>query len=198
MPQISLTDFVDIVSKSGKHKASKIKAIQRRPEYEPALDFYRGVRDGMVKLHQRGGNKNELSTIIDKTTDPRKLENYAQILSGYNKWWGKKALGWFAPAKTTYSYGGVDISINPELGLDIGGARHVVKLYFKTDPLSKAEADLITFLMESELRPHVTQIETMSVLDVRRSKLFTYTANSAADKRMINAEMAYIASYWEA
>lgn len=36
---MSLTDFVDIVSKFGTPEANKVTSIKERPDYEPAFDF---------------------------------------------------------------------------------------------------------------------------------------------------------------
>ena len=49
MPQISLTDFVDIVSTSGTPKATKVKQVKYRPAYNPAIDFYKRIRDDIVE-----------------------------------------------------------------------------------------------------------------------------------------------------
>lgn len=52
MPQLSLTDFVDIVSKSGRPKATKVLQVKERPEYEPAFDFYRPFREHVIETHR--------------------------------------------------------------------------------------------------------------------------------------------------
>lgn len=118
------------------------------------------------------------------------------VANGYKKWWGQKALVWFAPPRAAYAQHGVEVIINPELGLDINGARHLVKLYFKTEPLSKLRVDNITRLMESTLRSHCQKNEVMAVLDVRESKLFSFHAAAATSMAMIDAELAYVGSLW--
>jgi hypothetical protein len=74
MPQLSLTDFVDIVSRSGIQKANKVKQIKQRPEYEPSADFYRRIREDIITLHK----KNKTVDFLDKTlinlTDPKKAK----------------------------------------------------------------------------------------------------------------------------
>ena len=45
MIKISLTDFVDIASKSGTPKATKVAQVKARPDYEPKFDFYRPIRE---------------------------------------------------------------------------------------------------------------------------------------------------------
>ncbi len=189
MPQISLTDLVDIVSKSGTPKATKVAEVKARPDYEPTLDFYKVLRDRIVEIHRDGNSKAALLAFMSTVTDPKKRINYPTAVSGYKKWWGQKAVGWFSPPRTTYAQHGVEVIINPELGLDVNGTRHLTKLYFKTDPLSKLRVDIIVRLMESALRRLCQGGEIMSVLDVRRSKLFSYDAASPASMAMIDAEL---------
>lgn len=50
--------------------------------------------------------------------------------------------------------------------------------------------------METELRKLAAPTDVMTVLDIRKAKAFTYGASSATTQRMINAELAYIASLW--
>jgi len=41
----SLTDFVDVVSKSDSYNVSKVKQIFKREDYHPAFDFYKKFRE---------------------------------------------------------------------------------------------------------------------------------------------------------
>jgi hypothetical protein len=196
MPIISLTDFVDIVSKAGTPKANKVASVKERPEYEPAFDFYRTLREGIVQIHQSGRPKSDLDRILEKLADPKKIRNYPPLLEGYRKWWGKKSLVWYTPPRASYEHAGIQVNINPELGMSIDNVRHIIKLYFKTDTLTKPRADLITYLMETELRRLSAPADVMTVLDIRKAKAFIYNSNSTATSRIINAELAYIASLW--
>ncbi|CAJ3969483.1 Uncharacterised protein [Burkholderia pseudomallei] len=90
MAVISLTDFVDIVSKSGTPKATKVASVKERPDYEPALDFYRTLREGIIHLHQSSKPKSELDRILDKLSDPKKIKNYPALLEALQKVVGKE------------------------------------------------------------------------------------------------------------
>jgi len=196
MPRITLTDFIEVVTKSGSPKATKVSQLKNRPAYEPATDFYKGLRDGLVALHKKSGVKADLSSLTKGLADAKKVANYPLMVSGYKKWWGRKTLEWFEPSGDTYTHSGVDVAINPELGLKINGQRHVVKLYFKADALTKTKADLIVTLMSHVLGASEPPGTQFSVLDVRNSKLFTYSATGKSFKPMVDAELSYIASLW--
>lgn len=196
MPQISLTDFVDIVAKSGRPKATKVRQVKERPEYEPALDFYKPLRDHLAEVHRTGGSKAEVSEVVVSLTDPKKIKNYPALVDGYKKWWGKKELVWFNPPRAAYSSGGFDIMVNPELGLVVNGERHVIKLFLKNEALTKFRTEVIIDLMEFQLRPKVHPTDKFAVLDIRESKLFSEGPHSPESMPMVNAEIAYIASIW--
>jgi hypothetical protein len=92
VPRLSLTDFVDIVSASGTPKATKVRQVKERPEYEPAFDYYKQVREGLVACHRTGDPRGRLEYHVGEIRDAKKVENYATIVSGYRRWWGKKVL----------------------------------------------------------------------------------------------------------
>ena len=197
MPQLSLTDLVDIVSRTGTSKARKVAEVKARPDYEPAFDFYRPLRERIVEIHRTGQPRSALNNFMATVTDSKKQDNYPTAVNGYKKWWGKKALTWSIPPRTNYVKNNFTVVINPELGLTINGnARCLVKLYFKTEPLSKLRVDVITRLMENSLRALCQNNEVMCVLDVRRAKVFRFQPAAPATIAMIDAELAYIESLW--
>lgn len=197
MPSISLTDLVDIASKAGTLKVTKIRQVKHRLDYDPTTDFYKRVRDCIEETHKHGNNKNSLDAVINGLTDPKKINSYPLIVAGYKKWWGNKTLEWFDPPNSPYSNFGIDVSINPELGLLINGQPYLIKLYFKSDPLKKTNTEIITHLMStccSQLCP--SQLTKMSILDVRRAKLISPNVPKPNIAAMLNAELSYIATLW--
>lgn len=196
MPNLSLTDLVDVVSKAGTPKATKVAEIKNRKPYQPATDFYKPFRDGLIELHQAGKDRKALGDLQKSLTDPKKITNYPDAIDGYRKWWGKKSLSWFEPPRNLYGHAGIDVAINPELGLVVDGKRYVIKLYLKSDPLTKLRVDLITVLMEVALRQKCQPDDVLAILDVRQGKLFTVSAQIKPTKAVVDAELAYIAALW--
>lgn len=197
MTYLVLTDFLDVVSKSGSPKATKVSQLKHRPPYSPATDFYKTLREGLQSVHKTGKPKAALGSILTTTVDPKKHGNYQSVLSGYRKWWGKKTFLWFEPPNSNYLKSGVEIAVNPELGLEFNSQRHAIKLYLKEDPLTKLRIDLITGLMHHTLGPLGASGTIMSVLDARRSRLISSPApGGTAVMPMVDAELAYIAALW--
>ena len=121
-----MTDLVDIVSRSGTPKATKVAQVKRRPEYEPAFDFYKTLRDHIVAVHADDTGKRDIGKVIGGLVDGKKLRNYPALIAGYIKWWGRKTFVWFDPPRVSYEANEVEVIINPELGLQFGGSRCII------------------------------------------------------------------------
>lgn len=197
MPGISLTDFVDIVSAAGTPKATKVKNVKNRPEYEPRFDYWKRLRDQIVDVHKNSYPKSELGNILPGITG-NKRDNYMVLIDTYKSWWGRRTLSWFEPPHGTYSAHGVDVSVNPELGLEIKGSPHLVKLYFKAEPLAKNRVDIITHLMHKQLSRRCPNDTSMSILDIRRRKFISPTVPVTGLDAILDSELAYVANLWPA
>jgi hypothetical protein len=198
MPRISLTDFVDVVSASGVPRATKVRQIKHRPPYNPAIDFYKPLKDSILEIHQKGQNKEKLSDLLFTLNDEKKRTAYPEIIQGYLKWWGRKNLTWFQPPNKLYEKFGIEVSVNPELGLSFDNQFYLIKLYFKADPLTKNRIDIITHLMAIAVLDSCASPEksVMAGLDVRRSKLITPTVPIEGLTGMLIAELSYISALW--
>ena len=196
MHRISLTDFVDIISKSGTPKATNVAKVKHRRKYEPATDFYKPLRDRITETHRNNLTFNNLEKLLPSLSDDKKIKNYPAIVNGYSTWWGKKDLQWFEPFSDSFVQHEISVSINPELGLLINGQPHMIKLYFKADPLTKSRIDIVTHLMEVCLRKQCQEDEVMAVLDVRNGKLFTPKVPISSLSATLDAELAYISALW--
>ena len=134
MEAISLTTFVDFINKAGTPKMTVVREWKHRDKYHPAKDYWKNLRDAIAEMHRKGQAVGTLSATppLDRPND---RINYAEAIKAYWKWVGKRTLPWFTPPKLTWHSGTVDVLVNPELGLEIDGAKHLVKLYFKADKL---------------------------------------------------------------
>jgi len=193
---LSLTEFADVVGRSGTAKATALKNIKANDEYSPAADFYKQFRAHVVEGHKTGADRSHLKGLLSGLRDPKKIANYPGMLNGYSKWWGKRVLTWFSPPKGVVSRHGVDVRVGPELGLVIEGTRHVIKLYTRGEALGRGSAEVILRLMETNLSLRAG--DKVAALDVKRSKLFVgagRTPNVILDG-LVDAELSYISRLW--
>ena len=198
MPKITLTDFVEVVTRAGPAKITAIARIKNRPSYSPKADFYKAVRECIIEMHEENLPPSHLEAMLGKLKDAKKISNYPDIAAGYTKWLKKKDLAWFKPPHETFSAHGVDVSINPEVGLRISGVPHIIKLYFKGESLTATKVQIVAHLMEVSLRPRCSKPETrMSILDTRKAKLFTPEVPIERLTAGLRGELAYIAAVWD-
>lgn len=195
MPAISLIDLADIASRAGVQKAGRLAQIKGSNSHQGGPDFYEQFRDGVIAMHKAGAPRAELVAIMQGVSEKIRTTNYSLVIAGYRKWWGNKRLTWFQPPSDVFSMHGMDVYINPELGLVIKGQKHVIKLYLNGEKLSKDRADLMANLMEHRLGRKSPDTR-MCVLDVRNSRLYVGVGSGVAFLPMVEAELAYIAALW--
>lgn len=197
MPRISLTRLVDFVSKSGgpKQTSAAVTKQQLLDGYDPATDFWKTLREGIVAAHAEERGKSYIRAVASSVHDPKRASNYPEVAAAYTKWWGRKTISWFAPPSAVWDAGnGFEVTINPEIGLTIDGEPHVVKLYFKSEKLTKNRVEIVTHLMMSEFADAVAGTR-FSVLDIRSRKLHTIEPPSYWGP-LLQAEMAHLAALW--
>jgi len=174
MAEISLTDFVDFVISSGTTKLAKIRALKKRPKYDPKSDFWKPLREVLVEYSKNGSTGMlDTNTVLDRVKDQKKIKLYPSRIDGFNKFKGRKNVDWFQPPGGVWEFGGLRIRVNPELGLKIGGKAYVVKLYFKQDTLSISRVAIIQMLLKSALHADLESESEVAILDVQKGRLFS-------------------------
>jgi hypothetical protein len=191
-----LTDFVDFVSASGTPRVTKVREIKSRPDYNPAFDFWRALRQAVVELHEQGMAAAALDRILPELTDGKKTAAYPPLIAAYKKWMRPLTLEWFAPPVASWTDERLTVRLNPELGLRINGVPHVVKLYFKRDPLSARRLAVIFHLMNERL-PQRQRGAIPAVLDVPRGKLCLAPAPTAGLGVLLKSEAVAFVTIWE-
>jgi hypothetical protein len=194
---VSLTDFVDFVSKSGRPKLTQVQHVKWRPKYHPQTDFWRPLREAIIDFHRTNqSQKSVLDGALSGITHKPKLTAYPLALAGYKKFLGKKAIQALPDIRSSWNHGNLNVNVNPELALSIQGVPHVVKLYFKAEPLTMKNAELILLMMADSLGGHVSPDTVMSLLDVQRGKLFTTTGVDEVLKPLLQGEAASFETMW--
>ncbi|MBK7292117.1 MAG: hypothetical protein IPI78_18890 [Chitinophagaceae bacterium] len=195
---ISFTDFIDFVNKSGGSKLTKVRQVKNREEYNPATDFYKALREGIIYIHKKNHSKKELTGILTGLTDTKKIKNYPEAIKGYKKFWGNKKFTWFTPPSKHWKIGDIDININPELGLEYDDKFLVIKLYFKADRITKDKVNQILSLLEHQLRKKVEPEIIFCVLDVKAGKLFQNIAKDSSFIPLLEGEAVCFETIWKA
>jgi hypothetical protein len=198
MIEITLTEFVDFVSKAGTPKLTGVRRVKQRlaEEYDPRTDFYKIIRDGIVSMHKLNKPKNALDDLLNGLTDKKKITAYPELVGGYKTFLGRKAVTWFPPPKDWWKHGDLSVSVNPEVGLIINGKRQIIKLYFKSEALTKMKMDIVTHLMTEELAVPGSSPIDFAILDIRNAKLIPAGNTDSGLSALLQGEAASFAQIY--
>jgi len=174
MEKISLTYFVDFVLKAGTPKLTGVREFKERKD-DLSFDFYRQIREAIVDMHRNNKPDAVLDEFLAAQRDERRRRVYPSIVAGYRKFLASGKITWFEPPVGTHRLGDLDININPDLGLVIDGKPHLIKIYFRGEPLSAKRTSVVLNLLAGGLAES-NQGKVLALLDVRNAKLHTFKA----------------------
>jgi hypothetical protein len=193
---ISLLTFVDYYYTPSLHKDAKMQEFGQN--YGREKDLYKIIRETIIRTHKKNLLPTALNQALVGLTDQTKIKHYPLIIDAYKEWWGNNNIKWLKPPKAPYIRHGVQISVNPELGLVINGTPYLIKLYFCQPIFQPMWAHMTISLMSHVLTQFCNdpEITKMAVLDVRREKLFTDYENIDDYQGGIDNELSRIARYY--
>lgn len=195
MDKISLTYFVDFVLKAGTPKLTGVREFKERKD-ELFTDFYRQVRESIVDMHRTGKSDKILDDFLTAQRDERRRRIYPSIVNGYRKLLASAQVKWFEPPVSAYRIGDIEVNVNPELGLVIDGKPHVLKMYFRGEPLSSKRTSVILNLLTSGLEGAAAPGMVFAVLDVRKAKLHAFKAPNPRLSLLLRGEAASFATIY--
>jgi len=193
-----MTTFTDFIIKSGRTKITCVRDAKKlyQDGYEPAHDFWRLLRKGILDMHRRGRPKSDLDQVLIGLHDRKKINLYPMRVSAYKKWIGRKKLEWVEPRTADWSHEDLDVRINPELGLLVNGKHHTIKLYFKKEPLSKSKVDLLLYMLQSKL--NLDDVPSIAgILDVANGKLIVPTGEIEHIEALLIGEASSFSAIWK-
>ena len=194
--RVSLTTFIDFTAANGPSRATVVnRAKDQAEDYEPAADFYRGIRNTIVKVLQYDLDRDMIADSAD-TAHKNRVRHYRECASGFLKWWGRKDITWIdRPSPEIWRSGDLEVRINPEVLIEVKSTM-LIKMYFKSPPISKRRIDATLYLLDSTRIS--SEADKVGVLDVRRGKLFTPPIRTPNIDAYLVGEAASFAAMWDA
>jgi hypothetical protein len=199
--EISLTDFVDFTLKTGSSRLAKVRELKNRGDYDPATDFWRPLRKGLIELHRAGKmNGPALDAWLGTQTNPKRSKRYAEAIRGYKKFIGKRTLPWFNVPAADWREGELTVRVNPEFGLEVDGKPTITKLYFKNEAPTRARVEAVHAVLEVEFGTRAKAGTRFAVLDVNIGRLMLPDERwSKSDmKALLNSEARAFVDIWNA
>lgn len=196
-PAIGLTQFVDYTLKGSGGQLSEVRKIKYQDEYHPAFDYWKILREGIVKLHSDNLEIESLYSLGSSVDDKKKI-NYRDAIKAYAKFLKNKNIVWFNPPKATWIYNELTIRSSPELGLILNNQPYLIKLYFKEKSLTKRSVkDVLTLMAHSHYEDEFPLNTKFALLDVRKSKLVFFEDYQADDLLVLESHAHQFLYLWE-
>jgi len=167
MDRISLTGFVDFVLDAS--TGSNADPLKER-KGDATRDYYQPLRDAIVEMHRSGLPPATLDAVIAAEPSEKKRRVFARVVDGYRRFLATGDMKWFEPPRTSYRMGAHEVDVNPELGLSIDETPHIIKMYFRGEPLTPRRASMTLSALASRLG-RICPGHVFGLLDVRHGKL---------------------------
>lgn len=168
---ISMTTFIDFVVATPGSKVGEVRDARKLygRKFHPVQDPYRELREAIFAMHREGRDPASLRDVLSEAMETMRPHWEANV-EGYARFVGHKKIVLLPATKPVkWTSGDLSVSVNPELGLNINGTPHLIKLYFKKDEISKTRINSMLHLLQQTFPTR----GTVGILDVRRGKLFT-------------------------
>ncbi len=187
--QTSLTQFLDFtLRRSGAARTKYVRDLKYN-EYHPAKDYWKQLRDEIVKIHSNNKSLDTLDDLVHRVHD-KKRRNYRETINLYKKFFKNKELSWFDPGKSFWSFNDqLVVNSNPELGLYINNKPHLIKLYFKGEKESITQHNIVSALSlmnSANFDRDIPEDFKTSVLNIKRNRI--HTSNSVDDDLLLSLE----------
>lgn len=129
---ISLTQFLGYstkVSTSAKIKA--VRDIKNSPDYHPAFDYWKPLRDEIKRLHENNLPIENLKDLLTRI-DEKKAKNFSGAINTYIHFVKKNDVSYFPVGKSYWKLtDDLFVGSSPELGLIVNGKKLYVKIFYK-------------------------------------------------------------------
>ncbi len=176
MRLITMSQFVDYVLTSGTSRLTAVERILQGVD-DKSPDFYAPVRKTIVDMHTKGDDDAVLDSLLASLVDSRERIIFPKVVNGYKKFLRQGEMTWFEPPMRDYPLGSLTLRAAPELGLTIAGRPHVIKLYFRGEPIDPQRIVIVNQVLASAFCAAWPGV-VFSTLDVRRARLYPYKPNS--------------------
>lgn len=196
MSEVSISTFVDFVTKAGTPKLTVVKQWKNKPDYNPATDFYKAIREGIVEMHKSDQPLTYLDAFCNNLKDAKKQTAYPPIVKGYKKWVKSQPIRFYPQIGGIWECEGLSVKVNPELHIDLNGKRHILKLYFKSDKLAKNRIQLILQMMHLALVSETESNTQYGILDVRNSRAYLFEKDDVLVTALLEGEAANWMKIW--
>ena len=105
-----------------------------------------------------------------KKINPKKHDHYEVLIDQIQNFMQGIKYIWVEPPKNIVEYSGLQLKVNPEIGINIKGETLFIKMYFKQDQIENEKVNVMLKIMQDSIKEDY-QNAKVAILDIRRCEL---------------------------
>lgn len=180
-----------VIEKPNKRKKYVNKIINKEP-YAFEKDYYSILRTKLVSYIKKNKSLIELNQMLKKI-NPKKHDHYEILIDKIQNFMQGVKYTWIEPPKNIIEYSGLQVKVNPEIGIDINGETLFIKMYFKQPQISLEKVNIMLKIMQDSIKEDYPNAK-VAILDIRRCELYKKEAN---DEILIPYNLDQEAKIWQ-
>ena len=157
-----------VTEKPNKRKKYVNKIINKEP-YAFEKDYYSVLRIKLISTIKKNKSLIELNQMLKKI-NPKKHNHYEVLIDQIQNFMQGVKYIWVEPPKNIIEYSGLQLKVNPEIGININGETLFIKMYFKQDQIENEKVNVMLKIMQDSIKEDY-QNAKVAILDVRRCVL---------------------------
>lgn len=157
-----------VTEKPNKRKRYVNKIINKEP-YAFEKDYYSVLRIKLISAIKKNKSLIELNQMLKKI-NPKKHNHYEVLIDQIQNFMQGVKYIWVEPPKNIIEYSGLQLKVNPEIGINIKGETLFIKMYFKQDQIENEKVNVMLKIMQDSIKEDY-QNAKVAILDVRRCEL---------------------------
>lgn len=157
-----------VTEKPNKRKRYVNKIINKEP-YAFKKDYYSILRIKLISAIKKNKSLIELNQMLKKI-NPKKHDHYEVLIDQIQNFMQGIKYIWVEPPKNIVEYSGLQLKVNPEIGINIKGETLFIKMYFKQDQIENEKVNVMLKIMQDSIKEDY-QNAKVAILDIRRCEL---------------------------
>jgi hypothetical protein len=176
MPDIIVFErFADFIEKKPNSKKKYVSKVMNQGQYQPQEDYYLQLRQKLKSVFRNHSSIEELNGLLKKI-NPRKFNNYETLIDQIQNFMQGKTYAWLNPPRYKIDYSGLELTVNPEIGLSMNGNNYFIKMYFKQETMSKTKAQIMQRIMQDAFKKDFPNAH-FAIWDIRNNAFYSQKAD---------------------
>lgn len=167
--------FANFVTEKPQKRKGYVSNVINKEPYVFYKDFYSVLRTKLISILRNNKPLTELNEILKNQKTIRQL-HYETLINQIQNFFKGKRFTWVEPPKNIIEYSGLQLKVNPEIGLKFNNKTLFIKMYLKQPPISNSKIVIMQKIMQDALKDTYPDAE-VAILDVRRGILYQAGVN---------------------